>query len=223
MKIEVNNSNDLIKYIQNDDKNNISNLLEKYSEGDELLYNVLKSFVQCGFVTTSSSCGHIYDTWKDPIYIAVYVNSKNVCKILNLIRVFNSLLLKKEQELVCFTFNYNSVKREENIFIEYMFGLQINLFEDCDLKTSILNKIIDALSYDLSSTCIELDYNFIYIVNRFINYSRMANWLNIAFNANKLNCGFDFIFKKGENDKQAIQKTYNFVDGLDEFEYILNV
>lgn len=204
------------------ERGKIEKEFKKFSEEYLPLYKLLVKFLDCGFITTSCSKGHNETKWKDAFYVAMYVDNKNVCKVLNLINNYLRLLTNNERQLVNFTFNYR-VNVENITSIEYMFGIQIDVFEDCELKEILIQKLITALCNDLNKKEIPLDYNFIYVINRFINYrNEKTSWINISVNANNYSEKFEFIFKKYETDKGVIRKEYSYNLGFDEFEYLMN-
>ncbi|MBQ8749929.1 MAG: hypothetical protein IJZ29_05645 [Clostridia bacterium] len=223
-KIKINSNNDLLELLK---KNNIEELNKQiviYSENEDKLFEVLKTFIDKGFITTSCSKGHDNEKWKDPVYIAIYLDYSNINKILNFIKCLNDLLTDKEKEILYYTFNFNTFKSGEDFIVDYMFGIQINLFEDSEDKFIIYEKIKSALKGDLTSGEVKLNYNFIYVVNRFVHYQLLTtNWLNISFCAKNLSKGFSLIFKKKADDKYVIEKDYSFDLGIEEFEYLMTV
>ncbi|MGN1228004.1 MAG: hypothetical protein ACI4TX_05130 [Christensenellales bacterium] len=218
----INNSNEIVELLKQNEKDKLYSQLYKFCEGYDALFKVLKALVEKGFITTSCSKGHNNDKWKDSVYIAFYVDYANVKKVLNLIYQYNLLLTDDEKNLITYSCNFNSVTDENNISVEYMFGLQIDVFDDNELKVNLLNKILKALEQDLLNNEIALDYNFIYLVNRFIHYDKYnTNWLNISFNVREMDEKFSLIFKKNAQDKYVVEKQYTY-NNLSEFEYLLN-
>ena len=72
---------------------------------------------------------------------------------------------------------------------------------------------------------IALNYNAIYLINRFIHYSNpQTNWLNISFCAESLSYKFDLIFKKNECDNGVVEKCIEYKDSqaFRDLEFSLN-
>ena len=219
MKKEINNNVKVIDTIKNITKDKLFEICEN----DQLLYGVADALLNKGFITTSSSCGHENSTWKDPIYIAVYLDKTNIKKVLLIIQGIISNFDKKDRQLIDFTFNYSSVLNNDVYEIEYMFGIQINIFENCEEKTRIMNLIKNIVCELDNQEDVILNYNVVYIVNRILNYIKEdTNWINISFNADNIDSQFSLIYKKRQNDNQIIEKDYYFENGLEEFEYIMN-
>ena len=219
MEINVNNNLEIIKTIKDITNEKLLSMCEKDTE----FAGVVKSFIQAGFITTSSSVGHIYDKWKDPIYIAVYVDAVNISKVLHLIETLNTSLTIDDKDVVYYTFNYNSVLENNAYNIEYMFGVQVNVFENGEQRRRILSALKKAVEGMKNVNEFKLDYKFIYLVGRFISFSKAdTNWINISFNASTYDNNFSFIFKKHFGDKGVIEREYDFKNGLQEFEYLMN-
>lgn len=252
-KIIVNGRCRLIEAIKNGNNQFVDAMLRLFSENDEGVLDVLQTFIKCGFITTSCSCGHNNDDWYDPIYFAVYVDESNVCKVLNFIKEFQSKLPKEDLPLVRFSFNYNAeygeimgdegnvdelncntkekADKEKQKFVEYMFGVQIDSYEQGEKRQKLLELVRECIvrACEVSERdCVgevALNYNAIYLINRFIHYSNpQTNWLNISFCADSLNYKFDLIFKKKERDNGVVEKCIEYKDcqAFRDFEFLLN-
>lgn len=225
-KILINNDCSLLEIIKSGDNDLVDDTLREYCENDAGLYGVLRAFVDAGFVTTSSSCGHIFEDWKDPVYVAVYASRQNVTMLLNLVYLLDKCLSAEESKLVHYNLNYNANRSGAGkVFINYMFGIQVDVFEECEIKQAILSKIatcIGELKTSGASEVVALNYNFIYVFTRLIYYQcKFTDWINISFDACSLADGFSLILRMDENDGFIISKTYNYADGLSDFEYEL--
>ncbi len=252
-KIIVNGRCRLIETIKNGNNQFVDAMLRLFSENDEDVFGILQTFIKCGFITTSCSCGHNNDDWYDPIYFAVYVNESNVCKVLNIIKLLQGRLPKKDLPLMRFSFNYNAeygeimedagnagelncnieekADNEKQKFVEYMFGVQIDLYEQGEKRQKTLELVRESIirACEMSEgDCvgeIALNYNAIYLINRFIHYSNpQTNWLNISFCAESLSYKFDLIFKKNECDNGVVEKCIEYKDSqaFRDFEFLLN-
>lgn len=247
-KIIINGRCTLIEAIKNGNNQYVKKMLAQFCEQDDDLLSVLECFIENGFITTSCSCGHKRDEWYDPIYVAVYVDAGSICKILNLICLLQNRLSKEELALIRYSFNYNATLGDANVtvsengegqngqvkFVEYMFGLQIDLFEQSERRQRMLvvleECICDAVCLVKNDKCgdsenIKINYNALYLINRFIHYfNPKTHWLNISFVASSLQDKFDLLFKKNENDNGVVERTIEYRDEklFNEFEFLLN-